>query len=140
MSARVQFGVSFAANVPVSTVLEAAHLAEQLDYDVFWVTDSHLVVREAMVILGALAASTQRIELGTAVSHLAGRHFSVIASAMATLDDLAPGRIRLGIGVGDSGPLNLGVPRTSLREFEAAVIAIRTLLKGEQLQGRSDAG
>jgi 5,10-methylenetetrahydromethanopterin reductase len=135
MSPRVQFGVGFAANVPVSSVLEAAHLAERLDYDAFWVTDSHLVVREAMVILGALAASTERINLGPGVSHLAGRHFSVIASAMATLDELAPGRIRLGIGVGDSGPLNLGVPRTSLREFEAAVVGIRALLKGEATPG-----
>jgi 5,10-methylenetetrahydromethanopterin reductase len=118
---RVQFGVSFSATVPVPKILEAAQLAERLEYDVFWVSDSYLVVREAMVTLGALAASTQRIGLGPAVSHLAGRHFSAIASAMATLDDLAPGRIRLGIGVGDSGPLNLGVPRTSLREFEAAM-------------------
>src|SRR6516225_4194743 len=135
MSPRVQFGVGFAANVRVPSVLEAAQLAERLDYDVFWVTDSHLAVREAMVILGALAASTQRIGLGTGVSHLAGRHFSVIASAMATLDELAPGRIRLGIGVGDSGPLNLGVPRTSLRELEAAVVAIRTLLEGGATPG-----
>jgi 5,10-methylenetetrahydromethanopterin reductase len=135
MSPRVQFGVGFAANVPVASVLEAAQLAERLEYDVFWVTDSHLVVREAMVILGALAASTRRIGLGTGVSHLAGRHFSVIASAMATLNEFVPGRIRLGIGVGDSGPLNLGVPRTSLREFEAAVVAIRTLLKGEATPG-----
>src|SRR5690348_9152848 len=135
MSSRIQFGVGFAANVPVQNILEAARLAEQLEYDMFWVTDSHLVVREAMVILGALAASTSRIGLGPGVSHLAGRHPSVIASAMATLDELAPGRIRLGFGVGDSGPLNLGVPRTSLHDLEAAVIGIRALLKGEEAAG-----
>lgn len=135
MSGRVQFGVGFAPNVPVAQVIEAARLAERLEYDVFWVTDSHLVGREAMVVLGALAASTQRINLGPGVSHLAGRHPSVIASAMATLDDLAPGRIRLGFGVGDSGPLNLGVPRTSLRELEQAVVDIRTLLQGSETPG-----
>jgi 5,10-methylenetetrahydromethanopterin reductase len=134
-SPRIQFGVGFAANVPVADVIEAARLAERLDYDMFWVTDSHLVVREAMVILGALAASTSRIGLGPGVSHLAGRHPSVIASAMATLDDLAPGRIRLGFGVGDSGPLNLGVPRSSLHDLEQAVIGIRALLKGEEAAG-----
>jgi 5,10-methylenetetrahydromethanopterin reductase len=135
MSSRIQFGVGFAANVPVPNILESARLAERLDYDMFWVTDSHLVVREAMVILGALAASTSRIGLGPGVSHLAGRHPSVIASAMATLDELAPGRIRLGFGVGDSGPLNLGVPRTSLDDLEAAVVAIRALLRGEETPG-----
>ena len=36
-----------------------------------------------------------------------------MASA-SPLNELAPGRIRLGLGVGDSGPLNLGVPRTGL--------------------------
>ncbi len=131
----VPFGIGFASLVPAPKVIETARLAEGLGYDVFWVTDSHLVVREAMVLLGALAASTDRIHLGPGVSHLAGRHASVLASAMATLDELAPGRIRLGFGVGDSGPLNLGIPRTSLHDFEAAVVAIRALLQGGETSG-----
>jgi 5,10-methylenetetrahydromethanopterin reductase len=116
-------------------VIAAAQQAERLGYDIFWLTDSHLAAREAMVMLGALAVSTERIHLGPGVSHLAGRHPSVIASAMATLDELAPGRIRLGIGVGDSGPLNLGVRRTSLRELEEAIIAIRDLMQGRETSG-----
>jgi 5,10-methylenetetrahydromethanopterin reductase len=131
----IPFGVGFAPNVGAPKVIEAAQLAERLGYDVFWVTDSHLASREAMAMLGALAVSTDRIHLGTGVSHLAGRHPSVIASAMATLDELAPGRIRLGIGVGDSGPTNLGVPRSTLRELEAAVIGIRALLEGRAIDG-----
>jgi alkanesulfonate monooxygenase SsuD/methylene tetrahydromethanopterin reductase-like flavin-dependent oxidoreductase (luciferase family) len=133
----VKFGVGFAPSVAAPKVIQAAQLAEALGFDVFWITDSHLAVREAMAMLGALAVSTQRIHLGPGVSHLAGRHPSVIASAMATLDELAPGRIRLGIGVGDSGPLNLGVPRTSLRDLESAVVAIRQLMQGQEADGPS---
>jgi 5,10-methylenetetrahydromethanopterin reductase len=133
----VKFGVGFSPSVAAPKVIEAGQLAESLGYDVFWITDSHLAVREAMVMLAALAVSTQRIHLGPGVSHLAGRHPSVIASAMATLDELAPGRIRLGIGVGDSGPLNLGVPRTSLRDLESAVTAIRDLIEGRETDGPS---
>jgi alkanesulfonate monooxygenase SsuD/methylene tetrahydromethanopterin reductase-like flavin-dependent oxidoreductase (luciferase family) len=133
----VQFGVGFAPSVPAPNVVDAARLAERLGYDVFWITDSHMAVREAMSLLGALAVSTTRISLGTGVSHLAGRHPTVIASAMATLDELAPGRIRLGIGVGDSGPLNLGLPRTTVRDLEAAVTTIRHLLQGEQTPGQT---
>ena len=131
----LQFGVGFAASVTAPKVIDAARLAEQLGYDVFWVTDSHLVVREAMVMMGGIAASTSRISLGPGVSHLAGRHPSVIASAMATLDEMAPGRIRLGIGVGDSGPLNLGVPRTKVRDLVSAVVGIRSMLRGDETPG-----
>jgi 5,10-methylenetetrahydromethanopterin reductase len=133
----LRFGVGFSPTVPAPQVVETARLAERLGFDVFWLTDSHLAAREAMTLLGALAMSTNRIHLGPGVSHLAGRHPSVIASAMATLHELAPGRIRLGIGVGDSGPLNLGVPRTSLRELETAVVAIRDLLEGRSVDGPS---
>ncbi len=133
----VQFGVGFAPSVPAPSVLDAAKLAEQLGFDVFWITDSHMAVREATSLLGALAVTTNRISLGPGVSHLAGRHPTVIASAMATLNELAPGRIRLGIGVGDSGPLNLGMPRTTVRDLETAVTAIRHLLQGEETPGQT---
>lgn len=133
----VKFGVGFAPNVGAPKVIDTARLAEDLGFDVFWLTDSHLAGREALAMLGALAVSTQRIHLGPGVSHLAGRHPTVIASAMATLDELAPGRIRLGIGVGDSGPLNLGVPRTSLRDLEQAIGDIRGLIQGHDVPGPS---
>lgn len=129
----MNIGVGFAASQPAPRVIEAAQIAERLGFDVFWVTDSHLIGREALTMLGALAVSTERIELGPGVSHLAGRHPSVIASSMATLAELAPGRIRLGIGVGDSGSNNLGVPRASMRELETAVTGILALLRGEEM-------
>jgi alkanesulfonate monooxygenase SsuD/methylene tetrahydromethanopterin reductase-like flavin-dependent oxidoreductase (luciferase family) len=94
-----------------------------------------LIGREALALLGALAVSTRRIELGPGVSHLAGRHPSVLASAMATLDELAPGRMRLGIGVGDSGSNNLGVARATLEELGTAVTGIQNLLKGNEVPG-----
>jgi 5,10-methylenetetrahydromethanopterin reductase len=133
----VKFGVGFAPNVGAPKVIETAQLAEELGFDVLWLTDSHLAGREALAMLGALAVSTSTIHLGPGVSHLAGRHSSVIASAMATLDELAPGRIRLGIGVGDSGPLNLGVQRISLRDLEQAVSDIRDLIHGQDVAGPS---
>src|SRR3989442_1144403 len=112
----MKLGVGFGAHVPAPQIIEAAQEAERLGFDTFWVTDSHLIGREVLAMLGALAVSTKTIKLGPGVSHLAGRHPSVLASALATLDELAPGRIRLGIGVGDSGANNLGVPRASLAE------------------------
>ena len=41
----VQFGVGFAPSVPAPSVVDAAKLAEQLGYDVFWITDSHMADR-----------------------------------------------------------------------------------------------
>src|SRR6266542_6773229 len=131
----MKIGVGFAAHPTAPMVIEAARTAERLGFDCFWVTDSHLIGREVLAMLGALAVSTERIALGPGVSHLAGRHPSVLASAMATLDELAPGRVRLGIGVGDSGSNNLGVPRASMAELESAVVAIRHLLRGDETPG-----
>src|SRR5262249_47787134 len=66
----IPLGIGFAPNIPAPRVIEAGQLAERLGFDVFWITDSHLAAREAMAMLGALAVSTQRIHLGTGVSHL----------------------------------------------------------------------
>jgi 5,10-methylenetetrahydromethanopterin reductase len=78
--------------------------------------------------------ATRRLVLGPGVTHPFVRHPSLTASAIATLAELAPGRIRLGLGVGDSGPANLGVKQASLKELEHTVVGVRRLLEGGSME------
>lgn len=55
---------------------------------------------DAWTTLGALAAITSRIRLGTLVSPATFRHPSVLAKSVATVDHLSGGRVELGIGAG----------------------------------------
>ena len=55
------------------------------------------------VILSAMAASTVRMKLGTAVTPLARRRPHVVANALATLDVLSSGRVIFGAGLGGVG-------------------------------------
>ncbi|HYY88387.1 MAG TPA: LLM class flavin-dependent oxidoreductase [Chloroflexota bacterium] len=132
----MQFGVGCSPGESARQAVETARLAEELGFDVFWVADSHIIWRELYALLGAIAVSTSRIEIGPGVTHPFVRHPSVTASAIATLQELAPGRVRLGLGVGDSGPANLGLRKASLKELEHTVLGVRRLLSGEAMDGR----
>src|SRR4051794_25977021 len=115
-------------------MVRRAVLAEELGFDVFWVADTHLIWRDAWVLLGAIARDTKSIRIGPGVTHPIVRHPSTIAAAMHTLAELAPGRVNLGIGIGDSGPANMGLPRASLAQLEAAVVDIKAMLRGEAVE------
>jgi 5,10-methylenetetrahydromethanopterin reductase len=129
----MKFGVGWFPTGPAPAMVQRAVLAEELGFDAFWVADTHLIWREAWVLLGAMAARTTRIELGPGVTHPIVRHPSLIASAIATLAELAPGRVNLGIGIGDSGPANMGLPRASLKQLEAAVLDVNAMLSGHEV-------
>ena len=55
---------------------------------------------DPLIMLGYLAAVTERIRLGTAMLVLPQRHPIILAKELATLDGYAEGRLTLGIGVG----------------------------------------
>ncbi|WP_420452936.1 LLM class flavin-dependent oxidoreductase [Ilumatobacter sp.] len=59
--------------------------------------------RDPFVLLGALAASTSRIGLGTLVANMVNRHPAQLACAVNSVQSLAPGRVLLGVGSG-AGP------------------------------------
>jgi len=90
--ARIKFGVGIYGTDNASEAVALARSAEELGYDRFWIGDSHMIWRELYVLAGAIAMVTKRIAIGPGVTHLAGRHITVTASAMATLHELTGGR------------------------------------------------
>jgi probable F420-dependent oxidoreductase len=93
------------------TLLECARAAENAGLDGIWVTD-HIAIPpddaegsggrylDPLTALGWLGGATQRIGLGTAVLILPYRPLLPTAKAIATVQELSGGRLRLGVGVG----------------------------------------
>jgi 5,10-methylenetetrahydromethanopterin reductase len=58
-------------------------------------------------------------------------HLAPMADGLATLNQLAPGRIDLGVGTGYTARLLLGVPALKLAEIREYLRIVRALLAGE---------
>jgi F420-dependent oxidoreductase-like protein len=80
--------------------LALAAEADRLGYDVVWVAEAY--GSDAVSMLGAIAVTTDRIHLGSAVMQIPGRTPAMTAMTAATLDQISAGRFRLGLG--PSGP------------------------------------
>jgi F420-dependent oxidoreductase-like protein len=89
---------------------------------------------EAIASHAALAASTTRVTCGSLVYSAGYRHPAVLAKAIATLDQLADGRIVLGLGGGwlqaeyDAYGLHFGTPAERLRMLDEYAQCVRGLL------------
>lgn len=91
-------------------LLDFAISADRLGFDSVWTSDHYQPWRHtdghapnALAWLGAAAASTERVVLGTSVLTPTLRYNpAVVAQAFATLGCLAPGRVILGVGTGES--------------------------------------
>src|SRR5437764_5256095 len=71
--------------------------AEAAGFEAVWQAESRLV-REATVPMAAFAAVTDRIKIGSGVVNNWTRNVGLMAATFSTLDDLAPGRVMLGVG------------------------------------------
>ena len=106
--------------------LRIAQACERLGFEGIFTSDHYLsVVRtdepgsnDAWTLLGALAARTQRLRLGTMVSPVTFRLPTVLAKAATTVDRISGGRVDLGMGAGwwDAEHRTHGFPFPSTRE------------------------
>jgi coenzyme F420-dependent glucose-6-phosphate dehydrogenase len=116
----IRFGYKASAEqFPPTELLNYGVLAEELGFDSVFVSDHLQPWRHdgghapaALPWLGALAARTERVMIGTSVLTPTFRyHPAVVAQAFATLGMLAPGRVVLGVGSGESlNEVPLGIP------------------------------
>src|SRR5262245_2660000 len=92
----MRIGVAFSGGLTPSDVVECVKLADALGYESAWVAEGH--GGDQFAILGACAAVTRRIRLGTSISSVFVRSATTIGMAAATVDQLANGRFILGLG------------------------------------------
>jgi 5,10-methylenetetrahydromethanopterin reductase len=133
----MKFDIGILASQPLPVIVRQVQLAESLGYDTAWITDTHLVCRELWVTLTACAAATSRIRLGPGITVPHTRHVSVTASAIATLHELAAGRLVLGVGTGGSASetMGLSVAKTArVATLESMAHALKHLLRGESIR------
>ncbi|MGH2672928.1 MAG: LLM class flavin-dependent oxidoreductase [Actinomycetota bacterium] len=82
---------------PIPDGIRYVQRAEERGFEAVWQAESRLV-REATVPMAAFAATTERIKIGSGVVNCWTRNVGLMAATFVTLDDLAPGRVMLGIG------------------------------------------
>ena len=126
-----------------STRILAQH-AETTGWDGIWLADHFLPeeqalipVHECWITMAALARDVPRVRLGTLVAGNTYRHPAVLANMVATLDNLADGRVVLGLGAGwqqnehEAYGLDYGSVGSRLDRLEEACQIIKGLFNNQ---------
>src|SRR5690242_17193803 len=107
---------------------------ETLGYDTVLFTDNQGAAPDVWTALGAAAAQTTRVCLGTGVTNTLTRDVSVTADAALTLQVLSMGRAVLAVGRGDASAHYLGTAPERLASFEEKIAMLRTYLRGDAVR------
>src|SRR4030095_3566101 len=99
--------------------------AESLGYDSVWGTGSPMLFSGCYAVLALPAQRTRRIRLGPGVAICGTRIPPVHVAAMATLNRLAPGRVHLGVGTGNTATRRMGGAPMRIAEDAEELEAVR---------------
>lgn len=127
-----RLGVYLTGDLTLPDAIRLAQYAELRGFEAVW-QEEHVLGRDSLVVLGAFAAATTRIKLGCAVADPWTRNPALLATALMTLDDLAPDRILCGLGGWADAPARqVGIERrTPLLALREVTNAVRALLTGD---------
>jgi F420-dependent oxidoreductase-like protein len=122
----------------VPHTLELIEQAEAQGVPAVWLTTTG-AGRDALTLLASAAVRTDRVKLGTAIIPTWPRHPVSVAQAAQVVDALAPGRLRVGVGIASAptaAMVGAGFDRP-LGAFREYIVHLKALLSGEavNLQG-----
>jgi 5,10-methylenetetrahydromethanopterin reductase len=104
---------------------------EGLGYDSAWVADSQMMYSDVYVVCAMGARETKRLRIGPGTAICGTRIPPVQVAAMATLNRMAPGRVFLGIGTGNTAMRTMGQKPMRIAAFGEYLRVMRGLLDGE---------
>ena len=115
---------------PGPDAVELALLAEELGYHRAWLYDSAALYEDIWINLANIVSATESLPVGTAVLVPNLRHVMATASAIATIERMAPGRLVCGFGTGFTARMVLGKKAISWASLVHYVETLHTLLQG----------
>ena len=135
MARKISIGIDWQGKIDYKALCEKVQIADAAGVHSAWVPEAW--GRDAFTILTLLADKTRNIQLGSAIVNIYSRTPAALAQHFATMDELAGGRMLLGLGT--SGPqviehfhgVEFKPPLQRLREY---VEIINTIMRGEPLK------
>ena len=104
---------------------------EALGYSSVWVADSQMLFSDCYAVLALAARQTSRLRIGPGTAICGTRIAPVQAAAIATINALAPGRVFLGIGTGNTAMRTMGQKPMKMAEYSEYLRVLAALLRGE---------
>jgi 5,10-methylenetetrahydromethanopterin reductase len=125
----MEFGICVASRpADLDYVVEA----ESLGFTHCWMADSQMIWSDVYAMLALAAERTTTMQIGTGVAVAGTRPSSVTAAALATINELAPGRVFCGIGSGNTAMRIMGHKPMPIAEFDRYLAELVPLLRGEE--------
>ena len=127
----MDYGINLATSADSWKVVKRA---EELGYTRAWFYDTQLLNADIFVAMGAAAMQTSRIRLATGVLIPSNRIAPVAASALASLNALAPGRIDFGISTGFTARRTMGLRPVKLEDMKEYIRIVQRLLARDTIE------
>jgi len=124
------FGIAFTGRTPATQIIDYAKIAEREGIGSIWMTES-LYFRGALTTMMAVAAQTERIQIGPGVASIFGRHPAVMAMESANIDEISNGRFFLGLGATPFEPIPDFKSLRPLRAFREYMEIFKGLIARE---------
>src|SRR3989442_5218949 len=134
MARPVQVSLRIPGTSPMPELIRLIQDVEAAGFDGAGILDSQLLCRDTFVTLGQAATRTSRLALFPAVTNPFSRHVSVLAGAIQTVAELAPGRTKVVMGTGYTSASTIGRKPATLAEMRTCITPLRKLLPGGTLE------
>ncbi len=140
MAAPVRISLRIPGTAPMPQLMTLIQDVEAAGFDGAGILDSQLLCRDTFATMALAATQTSRLTLFPAVTNPFTRHASVLASAIQTVEELAPGRTKFVIGTGYTSASTIGRKPATLAQMRACIRTVKALLAGDAVDFQGTPG
>jgi 5,10-methylenetetrahydromethanopterin reductase len=133
MSQTIRVHMRIPGTAPMPALIRLIQSVESAGFDGAGILDSQMISRDTFVVLGQAATNTSRLTLFPAVTNPFTRDASVLAGAIQTVEELAPGRVKFVIGTGYTSASTIGRKPATLAEMRRCITTVKALLAGQRV-------